>query len=86
MKKMSFLVLLCALSVIFVGCKSNDYQKATELYDAGSYEEAEGIFDELGDYEDSEEMAVRCQYEQANALYEEEKYEKALSLYENIAD
>ena len=54
MKKLLVLCLCLCLVFSLSACKSNDYEKAKGLYDSGNYAEALPMFEELGDYEDSE--------------------------------
>lgn len=48
-----------------VGCSGQNYKEALELYEKGNYEEAQVIFVELGDYENSSEMVKDCIYNRA---------------------
>lgn len=82
--------LLCVISLVLVcslcGCNSSDYNRAQELCEKGNYEDALDIFEELGDYEDSNEMVVSCNYEIAKLLFEEGTYEDALDIFEALGD
>lgn len=86
-KKVVFtvLVLLTAMSMMACG-KGGHYKKATSLYESGSYEEAESIFAELDDYEDSAEMVLACQYARADELYQASDYQAAQELFEELDD
>ena len=86
MKKITALILALALAMslaILSGCDSSDYKKAMSLYDNGQYEEAEAIFKELGEYENSREMVSECQYNEAIALYDAGDYEGAIQGFKN---
>lgn len=88
MKKRTIKVLCIILTLVWVlsGCDSSDYKKAMELYDTGSYEDACEIFTELGDYENSAEMAFRCRYEMAMDVYEAGDYGRALEMFTELGD
>lgn len=65
--------LLLALSMVFAICgcgdsQKKDYEKAVSLFDEGSYEEAQAIFEELGDYEDSSSYVEKCKIEAKYAI------------------
>ncbi|MBE6612386.1 MAG: zinc-ribbon domain-containing protein [Ruminococcaceae bacterium] len=53
------------------------YTEALALYDDGKYEEAIGMFTELDGFKDSEEQITRCE-----TAIKQEKYDKAIALYE----
>lgn len=58
--------LLLALTMVFTltACGSKEkkaYDEAMALFEDGEYEDAADKFEELGDYEDSEDMAELCQ-------------------------
>lgn len=64
-KKLCILLALAMLlSLTLAGCSSDkdNYEEATRLFENGSYAEAKAIFTELGDYENSAEMAAECDY------------------------
>ena len=50
------------LAFLLTGCGNSDYKKAMVLYEDGKYEEAIVLFLELGDYEDSAEKVIACNY------------------------
>lgn len=76
------LICLCVLSI--TGCDSSKYKKAMEKFDNGEYAEAAELFDELGDYEDSQDMALESYYEAANEMFAAGDYAGALEIYEEI--
>lgn len=60
MKKFLYLLFLCTTMVVMMtGCDSMDYDKAVKMYNEGNYAEAMAKFEELGDYKDSSEKALR---------------------------
>ena len=63
--KKTFLViaLVFILCFILTGCDSNRYEKATELFTQGEYQEALELYQKLGDYEDSAEKVKECERE-----------------------
>ena len=65
---------------------NNNYNKAQALLAEGKYEEATATFEKLGDYKDSADMILECQYQEAIALAEFGEYEKAISIFEVLYD
>lgn len=63
MKKTLSVILIVLIVLIFSGCDSSDYKKATELFEQGEYAQARDIFAELEDYEDSWEKVRQCDIE-----------------------
>ena len=63
---------------------NKDYDRAMELYKTGQYESAAALFDSLGDYKDSAEMANSSRYEQAKNAYNQEDYTTALRLFQGL--
>jgi hypothetical protein len=63
---------------------NKDYDRAMDLYKSGNYAEAAALFEQLGDYEDSWDMARTCRYQQAQNAYLQEDYETALTLFTNL--
>ena len=63
---------------------NKDYDRAMELYKSGQFEEAATVFDQLGDYKDSAEMANSCRYQQAKNAYSQENYDQALQLFQGL--
>ena len=104
-KKRNKIILLVStvavIAILFVAAEMNgwvgkkahnkkQYAKAAELYAAGNYGEAKLIFDDLGDYEDASELAVKCiyqtDYEAALELYYNRKYAEATWALAAIGD
>lgn len=75
----SVVVLCAAAAVIYFGVyvPGVRYQAATELYEAGQYEDAARAFGALRGYKDSREMTRQCE-----TIVRDRKYENALSLME----
>ncbi len=65
MKKVSIVILALVMVFGLVGCSGQGYKEALELYEKGNYEEAQTIFAELIDYENSAEMVQDCIYNRA---------------------
>ena len=63
---------------------NKDYDRAMEPYKSGQFEEAATVFDQLGDYKDSAEMANSCRYQQAKNAYSQENYDQALQLFQGL--
>ena len=75
------LMVLCSIALLS-GCQGNNYEKAKSLFENGQYVEAEPLLEELGDYEDSADMLLKCRYELAKASYEAGDYEAAVTAFE----
>ena len=88
MKRLFVAVLLLCLLVSMTGCTFMDYQKANKLYKKGAYDQAETLYQFLGDFADSKEMAVisgkKADYAEAEALYAAGDYVQALALYTGL--
>lgn len=88
MKRLLMVGLLLCLLVSMSGCTLLDYQKANKLYKKGAYVQAEEIYQSLGDFADSEEMAVisgkKADYAEAEELYAAGAYAQALALYTGL--
>jgi hypothetical protein len=74
------------LVLSFVGCSGGNYKKAMKLYEDGSFEEAQQIFEELGDYEDSAKMIEECKYGIAANMLEEAYDKYCKTEWAEIAD
>ncbi len=85
-KKFVALLLAVVLVMALTGCDSMDYKKAQDLYDDGEFEDAKEIFEELDDYEDSEDMVIACDYGIACQLLEDGKYEEAREAFQDLGD
>lgn len=79
------LALVASLSLCAYG-KAGDYEEAVALMEAENYEEAVAIFLELGDYEDSAEMVLDCQYRIAVNTFNSEDYATAMNLFAALGD
>lgn len=86
MKKILSVILALALMVSLCACDSMDYKKALSAYEAGNYQEARAMFEELGDYENSADMVTACDYQLACQLLEDGKYEEAISAFTALGD
>ena len=82
----SAVVLLVAvvLGVIFIGLPASRYEEAYQLFEQGYYMEAYDAFIALGDYEDSEQMALECKYQQAKALMKKKDYANAIKMFTDL--
>lgn len=89
MKRIVTLALVLSLCIAMAGCSVLDYKKAMDHYEAGEYAEALALYQSLGDFADSAQMADICRqkadYKAAEALYMAEDYRSALPLYEGLA-
>ena len=54
---------IAAIAYYVLTADSRNYNSAKELFNEEKFQEALEIFTELGDYEDSERMAEKCEYE-----------------------
>ena len=63
MKKAVALLLALSLMLSLCGCSKKDYERAIALYNEGQFSEAQAIFSELGDYEDSLAYVEKCKVE-----------------------
>lgn len=88
----SSIVLLAALIIGGVVLYKNvikpakDYTAAEMLMDEGKYVEAQKIYQKLGNYKDSSELYIECDYQQAIALYEKKDYKAAVEFFSNHYD
>ena len=63
---------------------NKDYDRAMDLYKSGNYAEAADLFEQVGDYKDSAEMANTCRYQQAMAAFNQENYTEAMRLFQGL--
>ena len=63
---------------------NKDYDRAMDLYKSGNYAEAADLFEQVGDYKDSAEMANTCRYQQAVAAFNQENYTEAMRLFQGL--
>ena len=86
MKKLSLFLLSLIMLISLTACDSDDYKKATELYNNGQYSEAAAIFEQLGDYEDSSEKVKQCKYQQSLALATDREFDRAIKAFTELGD
>lgn len=77
-------VVVIAVLIFFENRCSLNYNKASSLYAAGEYEEARTIFESLGYYKNSADMAKRCDYDAAYDLYNNGNYSEAKAIFESL--
>ena len=89
-KRMMAFALCLVMTVALCGCSLLDYKKGVMLYQAGAYQQAKELFDDLGEHKDSAEYAAKAarilDYNKAIELYAGENYAEAASLFENLGD
>lgn len=85
-KKISLLLCCVCLLLAMTGCERADYVAAVEVYNTGDYAQAMELFQALGEYENSAELAKRCEYHLAVALYSEGKFQEAIPALEKMGD
>ncbi len=86
MKKIVGMALI-VMMLVLCGCKSEDYKKAQSLLEYNRYDEAQTIFEELGDYQDSRDLVKECKYRKAENLYEKDfNYSDAQAIYKELGD
>ncbi|MBQ5319290.1 MAG: hypothetical protein J6K17_09365 [Oscillospiraceae bacterium] len=86
------IILLIAVPVIIETVKEkrhqkqllNSYNNAVELFNNGSYAEASEIFEGLGDYEDSKNLALESAYQNGLRLAGDKKYSEAVVQFDKI--
>ena len=64
------IALLATTCLSFVSCKSKDYEEAISLLESGQYEEAKAIFEEIGDYKDSQKYLSGFRYMVTGMTYQ----------------
>ena len=62
------------------------YSAAMSALEEGRYDEAHAGFLALGDYKDSQEMALETRYIQAQELYENGRFAEAITIFETLGD
>lgn len=85
-KKILSLCLMVLILTMLTGCDSSKYKEATKLFNAGNYAEAQAIFEELGDYEDSSNYVVDCKIKIAESLVENKEFQEAINIYSELND
>lgn len=88
MKRIIALAVVLCLCMSLTGCNVLDYKKAMDHYEAGEYAEALALYQSLGDFADSAQMAQICSqkadYKKAEELLAAGDYRQALPLYEGL--
>ena len=91
-----FIIILSTIMIAFwivtrVIPSMQQYNNAVALYEAGHYEEALAVFEEMADYKDSEKQVEKCKmaileaaYNNALALKDAGDYEAAISAFESL--
>ena len=86
--------IIVAILIVSIGTKSaldyvdsnNTYNSAVTLMESGNYEEANEIFESLGDFKDSQELSKESVYRIASELIEDDRAEEAISILSSIPD
>ena len=86
MKRFLAILLVVTVMLSLCACDSLDYKKAMEAYESGDYETALAMFTELGDYEDSAQMAKACDYEIASEYLDDKDYAEAWERFKALGD
>lgn len=63
-------ILLAVTCFSMTSCNGQNYTKAIELLESGNYEEAKAMFEELGDYKDSQQYLSGFHYVLTNMSYQ----------------
>ena len=86
--KRNLIVILAVLICIYLsGCKSNDYDAAIDAMSVGHYAEAARLFESLGDYKESINYAMECNYRNALDLMNTQRnYESAYNIFRALGD
>lgn len=91
-----FIIAAVVLFMLFTSYRNKieKYNKAQTLFEQGNYEEAEDLFDELGDFENSAQYAAEAEkeeemaedYEEGKALMVAENYDAAIVAFAKLGD
>ena len=84
MKKKLLCLMICLLCVTLTSCKSQDYENAQALLDAGEFDQAEQAFSDLGDYKDSAEKIKEAKYLKACSILDSGDIEQASSMFRDL--
>lgn len=88
MKRLLAVLLAVCLCAALTGCSAVDYLKASKLYKEEAYAQALVLYQGLGDFADSAQMAAICaqkaDYTAAEAYFASKDYAAALPLYEGL--
>lgn len=92
-KGLILFILVVILAGILAGFKygpefinKQKYENAVALAEAKKYSDAITAFKDLGEYSDSQEKAVECEYNYALSLEENGKFAEAKIAFENLGD
>ncbi len=86
MKKLVALLLALSMAVALCGCMSEDYKKAVSLFEYERFDDAQAVFEELGDYKDSRDQVKNCKYQKAMKMIEQHQYRDAQTVLEELED
>ena len=86
MKKSLALILVLCICFGLCACQNSDYKKAQDAFAAGNYAEAQTLFQALGDYEDSPEMAKQSGYLLAREQMAAGNYAEAIESFRALGD
>ncbi|MBE6621725.1 MAG: hypothetical protein E7630_02095 [Ruminococcaceae bacterium] len=78
------IVALLGCGTVFFGIPYYHYHMACEAFDNGEYDTAYQTFVDLGDFMDSEDMALKSKYEKAKSLLTSKNYESAYTLFNEL--
>lgn len=80
------LLLICAISaaVYFATADFRRYEDALSLFEDENYKDAAVLFEELGNFKDSEEKALESRYEIARDLKSERDYHAAIDAFTKL--
>ncbi|MCR5202518.1 MAG: DUF6273 domain-containing protein [Lachnospiraceae bacterium] len=62
------------------------YNQAMDYYNNKKYEEAVGIFEELGEFNNSKDMIQKVKYDNAMDYYNNKKYSEAVGIFEELGE
>lgn len=78
----AIILAICAIVIVKLVIPSIKYNTALELAKAGSYDEAIAIYNEIGDYKDSNELVIKTTNMKTEAMLVD-KIKKAQELYKS---
>lgn len=78
------IVALLGCGVVFFGIPYMNYRAACEAFDNGEYDAAYQAFVDLGNFMDSDDMALKSKYEKAKSLLTTKNYESAYKLLKEL--
>ena len=78
------IVALLGCGVVFFGIPYMNYRAACEALDNGEYDAAYQAFVDLGNFMDSDDMALKSKYEKAKSLLTTKNYESAYKLLKEL--